>query len=725
MNMIKTINNINVKSFSNYSMPQTLSFEQKNLFFGYNGRGKSSLAKGIEIEALKDEKITEDNIRFYNSDYMQIKLINSESKRLKGIKALFGKKDANVDASIEKLKGEIKDTSLIKNRIESFATQIDTSIKSIEDTIRGHVKIRHSIFDTSQSIDEYLQLFQNNYSKALKIVSDIQLDNYTSDFDYENKKNQIYLLPDLKIALFEKEVLQNIQNICSKEYNKEKVPAQVLLDWIRNGIVLHKKENSKKCMFCGSQLNDLSSIEKEFDNYLKNSKVIDSISVQSFTISLEENITCIESVLSSKQMFVSTYINDNLDVYFESLVKYIDEGKKICDLLKQKTISFEKSFNGDCFNEFIELMPLIQEHKNFFFKIKERYLQSLENEQEKMNDILKGSIAKQVINSKNIQNLIKNYKKELDTLSKYETDNNKILDTIKELKNSISPTSNFASFINNILEGLEIKFRLEIIDNDYRIVPVNGHDEISIKNISEGEKNLLSLLFFFYDLFEDEKQQRLKPEVKYIILDDPISSLDDNNHTYIINIITDILSLDKPQLFVLTHDWDDFCKISYRYRVNNNVAFFEIKKNQQANSFIEKTITTITPYEHDFLEILQIYETKSENDISESEIYHLANSTRRVLEHFLKFKTTNSNPTYANIDGIKNVLIPNEEDRSVSKERQLSTLLNVINVMSHESSRNAHEVFISIKFLMNRIKEVDKSHYNMMKNKLSTLQNNS
>ena len=69
--MIQSINDYTFKSFKNYSGPnQEEQFKQKNLFFGYNGKGKTALSKGILMEIKKDAKITEDNYRFFNKDAM-------------------------------------------------------------------------------------------------------------------------------------------------------------------------------------------------------------------------------------------------------------------------------------------------------------------------------------------------------------------------------------------------------------------------------------------------------------------------------------------------------------------------------------------------------------------------------------------------------------------------------------------------------------------------------
>ena len=55
--MIVKINNFTYKSFVGYSNPNDLLFRAKNILFGYNGKGKSSVAIGIKNEFLKDQMI--------------------------------------------------------------------------------------------------------------------------------------------------------------------------------------------------------------------------------------------------------------------------------------------------------------------------------------------------------------------------------------------------------------------------------------------------------------------------------------------------------------------------------------------------------------------------------------------------------------------------------------------------------------------------------------------
>ena len=74
MNIVKKIENFTEKSFKNYTGPDR-EFKQKNIIFGYNGRGKTSLAKGLIREFLKDTANSSENYRFFNRNYIKENII--------------------------------------------------------------------------------------------------------------------------------------------------------------------------------------------------------------------------------------------------------------------------------------------------------------------------------------------------------------------------------------------------------------------------------------------------------------------------------------------------------------------------------------------------------------------------------------------------------------------------------------------------------------------------
>ena len=94
----------------------------------------------------------------------------------------------------------------------------------------------------------------------------------------------------------------------------------------------------------------------------------------------------------------------------------------------------------------------------------------------------------------------------------------------------------------------------------------------------------------------------------------------------------------------------------------------------------------------------------------------MPNIMRQVLEGFLGFKTRNTSPTSSNRTEIGQVLY-NKDWSSITEAEKtdLGKLLLVANVNSHSSSRSPDEIWQSAKFLMKRIANIDKRHFDTNK----------
>lgn len=114
--MLKKLEKFTKKSFKEYTGPNE-EFKHKNIIFGYNGRGKSSLAKGI-IEKFGENK--KENYRFFDNNYINNNLLLQESvnPKIKGVIANFGEKDVDIETKINSLKAEMMDTNKKENNIK-------------------------------------------------------------------------------------------------------------------------------------------------------------------------------------------------------------------------------------------------------------------------------------------------------------------------------------------------------------------------------------------------------------------------------------------------------------------------------------------------------------------------------------------------------------------------------------------------------------------------------
>ncbi|GHT81873.1 hypothetical protein FACS1894125_3510 [Actinomycetota bacterium] len=335
--------------------------------------------------------------------------------------------------------------------------------------------------------------------------------------------------------------------------------------------------------------------------------------------------------------------------------------------------------------------------------------------------MVKGAIAKSVLENADIKksegNIAKIDKNIADSIASREN----IQQSINDLKVQKSDFGVFAEFLNRILTKLEIPFHLNLSSDNYYLIHNDGITELTLDNISEGEKNMLSFLYFYYSLFEDKGQTELRPEIKLIILDDPITSLDATNRLYMLTLIKELIRFGSKtndiQTFYFTHIWEDFCQINYSSD-NSQTKNFEVYKENEI-SRLRYLNRAVSPYKKLFKEV---YEFSASPNIAQSDenINHIPNNMRRILEEYLNFNApiTGGNATISKITSIAPILFLKEFDKIEKDDlRNLEEMLSIANIYSHNLSPDPDPEAIkrSAEFLMNRFKEINIKHYNAMK----------
>jgi len=362
----------------------------------------------------------------------------------------------------------------------------------------------------------------------------------------------------------------------------------------------------------------------------------------------------------------------------------------------------------------------------------------------KINDYAKNAVAVDVLNALNEGDLKDDVQYISDMINEIKRCRGEILsiNTQKEnLQNSVSRYGKFVEYLNGELESIGMPFRLleEKVDSgEYAIKNLQG-DNISIQDISEGEKHILSLMYFYYKLFDDENLDHIKDDIALIIVDDPVSSLDEGNKLYILNVIMRLIdkvianrnssTSDDRQMFVMSHSRDDFNNIVY-HRNKSVSELFEIYKNVDATGRMCSNIRlmndrdTMGSYARLFKEVYEISNLKGSEGLSDCQVNHSLNSMRRVFEEYLSFKSkTILLPQVSNFGQIKEIY---EISRSVDGNRKpissryepkLRTFLSDINVGSHRITNvdGKYKIVEYAATLMKYIEDTDKVHYNAMK----------
>jgi wobble nucleotide-excising tRNase len=255
------------------------------------------------------------------------------------------------------------------------------------------------------------------------------------------------------------------------------------------------------------------------------------------------------------------------------------------------------------------------------------------------------------------------------------------------------------------------KLKIKLTDNGrYKLY---RNDQLA-KNLSTGEKNIISLVYFFTKL--EETKFNLNNAI--IFIDDPVSSLDSNHIFKIYAFIIEKLK-NCRQLFITTHNFDFFnllkkdIKDKNEERLKDLCKFYIIKKiiNQNSEySIIEDLPNVLQNYKSEYNYLFKVIKDfyDSVNKVNYDLIYLLPNILRRFFEAylFLKYPDGESFKTKAN-----NFL--QEEDFSTRQ-----SVLKLMDEYSHEQNPehslkfpDIEEVITAVSFILETIKNKDKVHY--------------
>lgn len=724
--MIAKLNNFTLKSFVGYTNPNNLLFRAKNILFGYNGKGKSSIAVGIKDEFQKDTVKKPENLRIFNRDYISHSLLleNSEGK-IKGVEASFGSDVVDIENKIKELEKQIiseVEIAKLDSNIFDSRKKIRTEIDAIHDRRKGEVNISKK--SSTDSIERVIELYKNDFQEAKKIEADEEkLIKIIGDNTIEKQIAQNENLRPLNLSKIQTTLLEEVKVIFKEMFGEDiSIPEYEVVQWIESGLKLHKEGDN--CKFCNSKL-DFLDVKSKIAEFKENKRHKATEKLKQFREQLQsllENIKIIEKEAKTYSTNIGTVIEQHFTAIsskkstIESLITSCQS--KIDKIEIQETFDFEL---------LAETLKVIEESISSITKTKSEQLSELRKKQNNLTSLVKGAIGLEIIKSAPIKDKLTEVKdKEVDLKEKRDN-NKKKQQEIQDLKQQKSLTKDFADFVSQILNDINISLKVELdTDNkNYIIKSTNENATLTIKDISEGEKNLLALLFFYYELFADNKQQQVKTEIELIIVDDPISSMDDSNKFYILELMKNLLDLPHQQIFVLTHSWEDYCNLSYGRKawedridmdgneIKSHFATFEIRK-VNGKSELSQLKNIEKPYKYLFKEIFQFSEKRDDDIETECQIYHYPNVMRRVFEEWYSFKIGKDLNFTSNIQKqVENDL----EIRSNTQKTKLGLLIKVCNILSHSinGSMNPQEIHQSAKYLMKLIEKNDSLHYNSMK----------
>lgn len=655
--------------YQNYAVDTTVApFKRINLIYGWNGSGKSTLSRifrCFEHKQLHQDypkaffeiidnngntlnssfKVNPPLIKVFNTDFISdnLKLSTSKTEPIIYLSEEKITEKEELDKLREQEQKVIEKVNLKKKEIDGINKTIDTfhknAGKSIKDFLLGTIhadvtynkatseKIWTRIKATGTSLNEFVKS-----DDTLSVQKGFILLN-----SYKNKISVSYKPLDNEYFKgiqdrVEKIAFKRLTNAVIERFKKE----PILNNWAYSGLKLHKKLSSLKCEFCGQSLptGRLNSLEEHFNYEFETMQTeLKDLKIQLNNLLIPEQ--------SNIKLELFDFLKNNYEYFFRDLElqrneinEYINSWLKLVDLKINNPFITEGQFKShstitQTFNSNIEnLNNLITSHN--------KHVEDYESLSDQSRIIIEDHfVAQRSINEdlKSSEGNLDRAEKELQILEKNLSKLTNEIESLElKVKNELIALTEINSNLSLFLGEDNIK--LNPLDLGGYELQRNGE---TAKNISEGEKTAIALVYFMAKL----KEQNNKIEDSIIVLDDPISSFD-SNHLFHANYFIKSNCESAKQLFIFTHNFQFFTLLKEWGLGNNDTEYYvtKTKKTKEIKEgYIENADIAIKYFssEYHFL-FSEIKKYIEKPDKSYFNIHVISNLSRQLLESFLTFK---------------------------------------------------------------------------------------
>ncbi|MBA5793915.1 MULTISPECIES: AAA family ATPase [unclassified Flavobacterium] len=674
------INSIAIKNVASYDDTgiNLSDLKKINFFFGFNGSGKSTIAKFLHNLSLSPDQFSSDYssctqngynstnhyILTFDEKFTEENFINNEN-----LKGVFSLNQANelIDTKIseEELKIEninnrlFEKKELIKRLAEDKVNKEEELLDicwSSRSTFNTFTKL---VLPHSRSRPNHLREIRSKLHSLPSEIVSLQDLKRKYDLLYESDLKEVDKSIDVnsyfKIRRIEVKLQTLLQEVIigNEDVNIAELINQLNnRSWVETGVGLLSKTDTT-CPFC--QQNTITEeLKKEFESFFDQSY---KLKIDNIKILQEEYIKLYESLLSNLLEIQNEFNPNNLlsNVYL-ALQSLFNENKLA--ISEKLSKSNERQSIQSIVKEKVNLSKIskeIKENNNIFSEIdknKELLLSDIwiyiaSECKNKIDEFDKREIKYSRISS--IADIL------VDKL------NNDIVSSKQEIERLRSETINTQEAVENIniilknagFESFEIaeKSIVNNISQYYLKRPLQSNEESIFKSLSEGEKNFISFLYFYQLCIGTDNIQTNGSKKKIIVIDDPVSSLDNQAlfvvSTLIHNLIARKGNANRPerqafkneniaQLFILTHNLYFYKEVSFNKRpICTDYWHYNITKINNKSKIKGDYNKTV----HDDYSLLwnTIKELKQNLPQNKNLNIVIANSMRRIIESYVSF----------------------------------------------------------------------------------------
>jgi wobble nucleotide-excising tRNase len=653
---IEMISKIVLNRVASYKKEAVLDTDKKvNLLYGLNGTGKSTFSEflydqtGARFSQCSIEGLEEnDTVLVYNQKFVQDTFYEPE-----GIHGIFTLSKGNADAQkvIDTTSAEVKKLTEQKRKIEEKKTKNEQKhLGEIEEYKKQVWKIKTEYTGGDRVLEFCLDGLKGNKDTLFKHI--ISLEKPEGELDYsvdDLKKEAQQLQGEAQSRQLLSKVLINVEDIEQSELlskvivgNKNSSVASLIetlgnSDWVNTGIkYVHIDGEKGVCPFCQQKTitqNFLEQINAYFDeSYNRDKSQIEQM-ISRYDAEIKKatdffNAIKDDSFLEKNKAEIES-LSANLISVLEHNLNTLRE--------KAKTPSIQVSLQP--INEIIESINSIIKNANNEITLYNQRIADIKGSKSKIRDSFWCLMRKEynsvielyAANEKAYEQSVKNAQKELQTKTSEINTNTALIEENRK------KTVNIDEAVENIKNGLIdigiTDFTIEKYSEEEALYRLKREDldEDVFKTLSEGEKMVISFLYFI-ELCKGESTAEKASNKKIVVIDDPISSL---SHIYVFNIgrliHNEFLRTKKyDQLFILTHSLYFFYELTNTNHKERKETqkLFRICKNTESSYFEDMKYEDI---QNDYQAYWHIIKDKKQSPAL------IANCMRNVMEYFFNF----------------------------------------------------------------------------------------
>lgn len=632
-----------------------------NFFFGNNGSGKTTIAEAIQSNTgvTWADYATDDKVMVFNQDF-----INRNVQSLANLPGVFTMGQANIElnneinALEEKNTQDQEEVKRLRKFIADINTQKDNELSNLQDLVWAKTESLRKMFPSAKfpgSKKQLLTKIQETDPVEADTENLSQL--YSSAFSSDETtypKFRTIEQTDVLDTVEGLEILQKVVVNSAETDFARFLKSAGLTTWFKQSHSRFHSVTGGQCPYCGQEL------PQDFEETV----------IRSFDEQYEQDVREISSLLT---LYRDRANNLNLSLTPPQLLLPGLDTSEFHELLgqfqnaiwKNEELIGQKTNNPAEKKEIIKTTDILKKLQESIRKLNARIdlhnnaINSRKNMQSQFAKVLMkhfSAICKEDVDAYTL------HVAELDTQISPITTKIKAIETeignrsfnIQNLHGKAVETTSAMKNINNHLHAAGITgFYLvehNSIEHSYRVVRLNGNNATGL---SEGEKNIIAFLYFYYLVSGSDNSEGIGSGSKVVVIDDPVSSLDSGNLFMISNLIRDMVTIclnsaDESlfpletrryikQVFILTHNVYFHKAVTSGFeKYYSEVSFYLIRKENES-SRIKLCVTSdvkapttqvnVNPVKNDYTLLWSTYKNTESTAL-------LLSNMRRILEYY-------------------------------------------------------------------------------------------